>query len=337
MARSVQPSAHALSALSLFATLGTLREAAEQLGVTRSALSHRIAELEKRLGVALVRKAGRRIALTEDGERLIASMGDALDRIEAAVQPFRRDRGQIRLSTVATFASHWLIPRIAGFQAQHPHIEVAILTTTRAVDLRNEDLDCAIRHGRGGWKGVAATLLFRETLIPIASPDVAGRFVAGKSGWHGAPLIRARSRFMDWASWQKQDRASTKRRIKWLTVETRAQALDAAMAGAGVALMDMAYIGTAVAEGRLTMLAERPLQLPAGYYFVHTPDARNLHLLTLLRDWAVEAARPFRARVKRSRAFRGATQGSSDVLDLPQQNDDIRSVCTAGEAAEQTT
>ncbi len=93
MAPSLQPSSRALAALSQFATLGTLTEAAEQLGVTRSALSHRIAELEKRLGVALVRKAGRRIALTEDGERLLSIMGDALDRIEAAVEPFRRDRG----------------------------------------------------------------------------------------------------------------------------------------------------------------------------------------------------------------------------------------------------
>src|ERR1700742_2683137 len=122
MAGATQPSSRALSALAIFAALGTLREAADQLGVTRSALSHRIAELEKRLGVALVRKHGRRIVLTEDGERLLASMGDALDRIDAAVQPFRRDRGQIRLSTVATFASHWLIPRIAQFQASHPHI-----------------------------------------------------------------------------------------------------------------------------------------------------------------------------------------------------------------------
>ena len=295
MAGSVQPSARALSALSLFATLGTLTEAAEQLGVTRSALSHRIAELEKRLGVALVRKSGRRIALTEDGERLLSSMGDALDRIEAAVQPFRRDRGQIRLSTVSTFASHWLIPRIAAFQAQHPKVEVAILTTTRAVDLAEEEVDCAIRHGRGGWKGVDATLLFRETLMPIASPAVAARCKAGtKPGWQGAPLIRARSRFMDWANWQKQDPMLAGRRIKWLTVETRAQALDAALAGAGVALMDMAYIGAAVAEGRLQALAERPLRLPTGYYFVHRRDARNLHLLTLLRDWAVDAARPFR-------------------------------------------
>ncbi len=294
MATPSQPSARALTALSLLATLGSLTEAAEHLGVTRSALSHRIAELEKRLGVALVRKAGRRIALTEDGERLLASMGDALDRIEAAVQPFRRDRGQIRLSTVSTFASHWLIPRVAQFQARHPQIEVAISTTTRPVDLRKEDMDCAIRHGRGAWKGLASSLLFRETLMPIASPAVADRFSpsAGRS-WRDAPLIRAKSRFMDWSKWQKLDHGFA-RQPKWLTVETRAQALDAAVAGAGVALMDMAYLAALVAEGRVRALAEQPLPLQAGYYFVHAPGVRNLHLVTLLRDWAIDAALPFR-------------------------------------------
>jgi DNA-binding transcriptional LysR family regulator len=295
MARSVQPSARALTALSWLAALGSLTEAADHLGVTRSALSHRIAELEKRLGVALVRKAGRRIVPTEDGERLLASMGDALDRIEAAVQPFQRDRGQIRLSTVSTLASHWLIPRVAQFQARHPHIEVAISTTTRPVDLKKEDMDCAIRHGRGAWKGLVSSLLFRETLMPIASPAVADRFSARAGrNWRDAPLIRAKSRFMDWSKWQKLDRGFARRRPKWLTVETRAQALDAAVAGAGIALMDMAYLAALVAEGRVETLAERPLPLQAGYYFVHAPNARNLHLVTLLRDWALDAARPFR-------------------------------------------
>jgi DNA-binding transcriptional LysR family regulator len=294
MARSAPPSARALSALSLLATFGSLREAADRLGVTRSALSHRIAELEKSLGVALVRKAGRNLVLTEDGERLLGSVGDALDRIDAAVQPFQRNRGQIRLSTVATFASHWLIPRVAEFQAQHPQIEVVISTTTRAVDLRVEDVDCAIRHGRGAWKGLASTLLFEETLMPIAAGTVAGRISSNtRQGWRGIPLIRARSRFMDWTRWLEADRALANKPAKWLTVETRAQALDAAIAGAGIALTDMAYIGPQVAEGRLKMLAERPLQLQTGYYFVHPADARNMHLLTLFRDFVVEAARPF--------------------------------------------
>jgi DNA-binding transcriptional LysR family regulator len=87
-----------------------------------------------------------------------------------------------------------------------------------------------------------------------------------------------------------RDRFAT-RRIKWLAVERRA----AAIAGAGVALIDMAYLATPVAEGRLKKLAECPLRLQTGYYFVHLPNGRNLHLLKLLRDWAVETAGPFRS------------------------------------------
>jgi DNA-binding transcriptional LysR family regulator len=138
-------------------------------------------------------------------------------------------------------------------------------------------------------------LLFKETLMPVAAPGVADRFSSSPGrDWHRAPLIRARSRFMDWSNWQKHDRALAQRRIKWLTVETRAQALDAAISGAGVTLIDMAYIATPVAEGRLRKLAEHPLPLPTGYYFVSVPKARNLHLLQHLRDWAIEAAEPFR-------------------------------------------
>jgi DNA-binding transcriptional LysR family regulator len=288
MAISTVPSARALSALSHLASLGSLTEAAEQLGVTRSALSHRIAELEKGLGVALVQKSGRKLVLTDEGERLLASVGDALERIEAAIKPFRRDRGEIRLSTVTTFASHWLIPRLADFQARYPRIEVTISTTTRAVDLGREDIDAAIRHGGGNWKGLTSALLFKETLMPIASPSVAARLRAGR----GVSLIRARSRFMDWSRWQKSA-AAFPGRPKWLTVETRAQALDAAIAGAGIALMDMAYVGGHVRAGRLELLAERPLRLPTGYYFAHARRAKNIHLLTRFRDWVVEAAKPY--------------------------------------------
>jgi DNA-binding transcriptional LysR family regulator len=290
----ITPSARALQALAQLQELGSLSAAAARLGVTRSALSHRIAELERSLGAELTRKAGRQLVLTEDGERLLGSMGDALERIEAALEPFARDRGQIRLSTVATFASLWLIPRLAEFQALNPAIEVAISTTTRPVDLAKEDVDCAIRHGCGRWQGMSSTLLFEETLMPVAAPSLAGRARASTGRtWCGVPLIRARSRFVDWANWQKAGHLP-RGPTKWLTVETRAQALDAALAGAGIALIDMAYIGPHLAAGRLEMLADQPLRLSTGYHFVHLADARNLRLLGALRDFVVEAARPFR-------------------------------------------
>jgi DNA-binding transcriptional LysR family regulator len=184
---------------------------------------------------------------------------------------------------------------VVEFQARHPRIEVAIFTTTRPVDLGREDIDCAIRHGRGTWKGLVSTLLFEETLMPIAAVSVADRIAANlRSNWQGVPLIRARSRFVDWSKWQNAGRSLAKRPAKWLTVETRAQALDAALAGAGIALMDMAYIAPHVAAGKVRTLAERPLRLQTGYYFVHAAKAKNIRLLALFRDWVVEAARPFR-------------------------------------------
>jgi len=117
------PSMKGLQAIALLARTGSLTAAAGELGVTRSALSHRIADLELQLGVTLVRTLGRKAVLTDGAESLLAVMGDALDRIGAAIEPLHRRRSQLRVSTVATFASLWLLPRLPAFQARHPNID----------------------------------------------------------------------------------------------------------------------------------------------------------------------------------------------------------------------
>jgi DNA-binding transcriptional LysR family regulator len=285
------------SGLSTLAKCGSLTIAAGELGVTRSALSHRIADLEAQLGVALLRKAGRRAALTDDAEALLAAVGNALDRLGAAVQPLRRRRTQLRLSTVTTFASHWLIPRLADFRIRHPQIEIAISTTTRPIDFASEDFDCAIRQGHGAWDGLASTLLFQETLAPVAAPAIADEGAGGASpvGWISAPFIYARSRYIDWSLWWRVFGQPGEPPDPAIVVETRAQALDAALAGAGVAMMDAAYVRQHVAAGRLRMLAGPPARLSEGYWFAHSPRGRNGRAVAALRDWLVEAARPFRS------------------------------------------
>lgn len=275
------PSMKGLHALSKVARAGSLTAAAAELGVTRSAISHRIADLEGQLGVGLLRKEGRCSGLTDDAEALLAAMGDAIERIEAAVEPLQQRRMQIRLSTVATFASHWLLPRISAFQARHPDMMLAISTTRRTVDLEDEAFDCAIRHGLGDWPGLRAKLLFRETLIPIAVPTI--------TSIERAAIIRARSRYRDWPTWWSRSERQEKLSDKELIVDTRAQALDAALSGAGVAMMDMAYIEDHLATGRLHSLGD-PIQLSQGYYFVHRASPRNERLVSALRDWLTEQA-----------------------------------------------
>ena len=277
------PSVRGLQALVALENAPSMSRAAEALGVTRSALSHRIAELEKQLGVSLVRQAGRCATLTDDAHALLAVMGNALDRIEAAVAPLRRTPRQLRISTVATFASLWLIPRLAEWQGAHPDIELAISTTTRTVDFDAEDVDCAIRHGLGGWKGMAATLLFRETLLPVARADTSPLSAHSK-------VIRARSRFRDWSRWWRASNRSGRLPERGMVVETRAQAMDAALAGAGIAMMDEAYAMPHLAAGRLRALGAT-VPLSEGYYLVVPKSRRrNAEELRLLTDWLVVRA-----------------------------------------------
>ncbi|MFO1104752.1 MAG: DUF3008 family protein [Amaricoccus sp.] len=272
------PSLRGLAALSALARLGRQEQAAAALGISRSALSHRIAELERELGVALVAKQGRLAVVTEDGQALLSAMGDALERIEAAVAPWQRRRRQIRLSTTSTFASNWLLPRLGDFRACHLDIDLVVTTTQRVVDLEREEVDCAIRHGLGQWDGVRAELLFRETLVPVARPGFWG---ARAADW---PVIRARSRFQDWTRWWRLTGQRGAPRQDGLVVETRAQALEAALAGAGVVLTDRRYLDGPLAEARLAVLGPA-VALPEGSYFVRGLRLRNAGPVERMRRW----------------------------------------------------
>ncbi|TPE46888.1 LysR substrate-binding domain-containing protein [Amaricoccus solimangrovi] len=277
------PSLRGLAALRALARHGGQRAAAEALGITRSALSHRIADLETELGTALIAPRGRASALTEEGAALLAATGDALDRIEAAAAPLRRRRQEVRLSTVDTLASNWLLPRLPAFRRAHPEIAITILTTRRAVDLATEDIDCAIRHGRGGWPGLAADPLFRETLVPVAMPGAARGPAAG---W---PVIRARARFGDWERWWRATGQGGAPAEAGILVENRAQALEAARAGAGVALTDARYVEAALASGQLVALGP-VVALEEAYHFLRAPNPRNPRHVEALRVWLLGQA-----------------------------------------------
>lgn len=277
------PSLRGLSALSSLARYGRHDPAAQALGISRSALSHRIADLEQELGVALVVKRGRLSAVTDEGLALLAAMGDALEKIEAAVGPLQRRQRQLRLSTVSTFASNWLLPRLRDFQARHPDIDLAVSTTQRVIDFDQEDVDCAIRHGHGQWEGLRSAFLFRETLVPAAKP---GLFGERPPEWS---TIRARSRFQDWTRWWRGTDQHGTPPMRGVVVETRSQALEAALAGAGVVLTDRRYLSSLLAEGRLVTLGPS-VELPEAYFFVHRTSVRNPRLVDSMRHWLISQA-----------------------------------------------
>jgi LysR family glycine cleavage system transcriptional activator len=285
------PSLKALRALSLVATEGSFERAAERLSVSRSAVSHLIRDLEHELGVRLFERARKGVTPTADGRALLLSLGDAIGRIEAAIEAFRCDRNQIRLSTVATFASCWLIPRLPNLQAQHHHIQLAILTTNRPIDLSAEGFDCGVRHGLGPWPNLECTLLFREALVLVGLPALVGKKRHDDVTClpRSIPIIQARTRPHDLSQWWHGNGFAGRLPRASLTVENRAQAVAAALAGSGVTLIHPKFLE---APGPISALATvgKAVSLPEGYFFVVPERNRGRRNVNQLASWLASEA-----------------------------------------------
>ena len=133
--------------------------------------------LEDRLGVALFTRERQGLRLTADGAAAHPLLRQAFSQIEAAVDMLARapSRQTVTVSTMASFAASWLVPRLARFRARHPRIELRVEASSSVVDLRRDRVDVALRHGLGRYPGLRAVWLMAPVLVPVASPALLGR------------------------------------------------------------------------------------------------------------------------------------------------------------------
>ena len=148
------------------------RAASEELALTQSAVSRQIQALEEEVGVSLFLRHTRAVELTSAGAQLLMAVSQALPRIDGAVRQIRQSAGRksVSLTTFASFASMWLIPRLEAFQRDHPDIDIRIDASDQAVDLDVADVDLALRYGPVASMPPTAVRMFGEQLTPVASP-----------------------------------------------------------------------------------------------------------------------------------------------------------------------
>ena len=159
---------------------GSFTAAAEELGLTHSAISRRIRAVEVWLGTPLFERHGRGVRLTPAGQRFARTVEQSFDSIVRAAEQWRPHRGvqSVRISVVPSFARLWLLPRLAALQGDPPDLFLDVGTEHQLADLREGGVDLAIRYGAGSWPELQATLLFREELFPVAAPALAARLGA---------------------------------------------------------------------------------------------------------------------------------------------------------------
>ncbi|MEP4029805.1 LysR substrate-binding domain-containing protein [Roseibium polysiphoniae] len=285
-------SLRALHAFSLLARHGRAAQAAEELGVSPSALSHLMRKLESELGATLVLRDGRGLTLTEEGQRLALGIGDAFDRIEGAVDSFkRRGRTELRISTVSTFATRWLIPRLPEFQAIQPDVEILLSASTRVIDLERENYDCAIRLGKGNWQAIDSTLLWQEHLAVAMAPSLLPR-EGGKPGeiLSELRLLHSASRRNDWSLWLNEAGLEHNEATFGTLLESRDLAIQAAIAGMGALVIDRRFVEQEIAAGHLVMPDWPVIELDTGYWFVRSPNRPLSRPVSAFRDWLLKAA-----------------------------------------------
>jgi LysR family glycine cleavage system transcriptional activator len=274
------PSARALRAFAETARGGSLAAAARALNVTPSAVSHLLRELEQTLDVSLFAGKGR---LTESGDRFARRLVTAFDTIDAAVAEVRHATSDVRVSALSSFLTLWLVPRLGGFQARYPATRLLLSTGMRPVDLGTEPYECALRWGAGGWPGLEATLLFRDRPVVVTNPRLLRDDPAR------LPRLAARTRPDDWPAvaatlgWRAADPV--------LTFETRALAVQAAIAGMGAAVVDRNLVAAMLGDGLLAEIApDPPVPVREGHWFVATAERLRMRPVRAFRDWLVEQA-----------------------------------------------
>jgi LysR family glycine cleavage system transcriptional activator len=284
------------------------RAAAEELSLTQSAVSRQIQALEDEVGASLFLRHTRAVELTSAGTLLLRASSAALERIDAAVRQIRQSNGRksVAITTWASFASMWLIPRLEAFQREHPDIDIRIDASDVSVDLATADVDLALRYAVPQAIPASAIRLFGEQLTPVASPWLLKEHrLKSVDDLTRLTLIEAgdahRTRHLEWLTWQRwleqQQSGSTKSaRTKlspqrWLYFNYAHQIVQAALSGQGVALARLPLVAESLASGALVEpLPQTRLDSPLVYWLMVAPRSLQRPEVKAFCDWLLQQA-----------------------------------------------
>lgn len=299
MARRLPP-LNAVRAFEAAARHMSFRQAAAELHVTAGAVAQQVKQLEEWLGTPLFRRRPRGVILTDAGQLYGRAVAELLDRLGTATERVLAGSRATALavSTVPSLAALWLIPRLGSFRARHPGLDVRVLASVSHSDFQREDVDVAIRLGRGGYPGTAVELLMPEDFIPVCSP----RLLAGPAPLAAPADLRHHTLLHDEPEALLPDEVDWPR---WLAaagvgadIDTghgprfshTHMTLQAAMAGQGVALASTVLAGDALANGTLVRPFPLALRGPYGFYLVAPEATAARPKVAAFWSWAIEQA-----------------------------------------------
>jgi LysR family glycine cleavage system transcriptional activator len=283
------PPLHTLEAFDAAARALSFKRAAGELHLTPSAISHQIKSLEHFLGIDLFRRGNRTLELTDGGRAYLAVVRDTLTRLrEGSGRVVQRyGRASLKISMGPYLASEIVVPALASFQEAHPDIDVRIETELRPIDLLQEDLDIALRFGRGQWPHLTAERLMTVAAVPVCTPALARQLRKTTPAQLGAvALIHSIPLPDGWQDWARGAGVTLGAAASDIWLDSYLAILRAAEQGVGLAMGLVPMVNPWLRQKKLAMpWPQLRSELPQGYYLLHRKDDGERREVLLFRDW----------------------------------------------------
>ncbi len=286
--RHLTPSMSLLLAFEAAARHESYTRAAVELSLTQSAVSRQVQALEQQLGLALFRREGRQVQLTDVGRLYQREMSEALGRIRSATlqaMAYQSGGGSLRLATLQTFGSKWLLPRLHDFYKTHPGMLVHINSRIDAVDFETSGIDAAIVVGHAGLPGLISHRLHAEELVVIISPQTA----ESHQSWNpehiaGQMLLNVANNPNVWGDWFSHHHLPHRMMRLGPSFELTSHLIQAVKAGIGIGLVPRILVADELASTELLTL-DLPFASQRSYFLTYPPRNEMLPSLQAFRTW----------------------------------------------------
>lgn len=297
------PSLDALRVFEVTARRLNFSKAAEELHVTQSAISHRIRELERQLHTRLFQRGHRSLQLTPAGRVLADGIQRGLGEIRDALTKLdgRQRKATLNVSVLTSFATRWLMPRLARFHDRFPRIDLMVESDDRLVDLAFYGIDASVRFGSGQYPGMDVVRLFGDRTVPVCSPAALAKYgpIRKPEDVVKYPLLHDTyaehnvhsESGADWWTWGRRVGAGDIPGSGGLRFSNANLAIDAAANGLGLALARTSLLGSDLKTGRLVCPLPFAVETRFSYYFLALPQRAGESKLRAFRDWLLEEAK----------------------------------------------
>lgn len=284
------PSLNALRAFEAAGRHLSFRAAAQELGVTQGAVAQHVRGLEADLGLKLFERLSRSLALTEPGRAYATHIRRAFELITDATASLRPVPLRLTISVTPTFASKWLIPRLPEFMAAHPLLDLHILASEALAGFHSDGVDIAVRQGQPPFSpGLLADLLFPQEIVAVCSPALLENSAHSLTAENLGHFVLLHDTYNLWPEFiEKTMKQSVSATTKSVRFNQTSLAIDAAMAGQGLALASRFLVERDLAAGRLVSPFQATLRGPRDFYLLRPRKQRTPGPTATVRDWLLQ-------------------------------------------------